>query len=120
MTEGAAGVIRLVTGRAIPSPVPYPDVVCLTTHQVPRGRQGGMILCRESRAQRIGEAVFPFTRGGPLMHAVPARAVALREAARPEFRAYAGQVIRDRPAPATALSAEVSELVRRFPAYRRG
>ena len=81
----AAHFIGLVAGRAIPSPVPYADVVCFTTHKVLRGPRGGMILCREELAQRIDKAVFPFTQGGPLMHAIAAKAVALREAAQPEF-----------------------------------
>ncbi|MFF4877773.1 MULTISPECIES: serine hydroxymethyltransferase [unclassified Micromonospora] len=102
----AAHFIGLVAGRAIPSPVPYADVVCATTHKVLRGPRGGMILCRESLAQRIDKAVFPFTQGGPLMHAVAAKAVALREAAQPEFQTYAGQVVRNAQALAAGLAAE--------------
>ncbi|WP_434741485.1 serine hydroxymethyltransferase [Micromonospora sp. SH-82] len=102
----AAHFIGLVAGGAIPSPVPYADVVCATTHKVLRGPRGGMILCRESLAQRIDKAVFPFTQGGPLMHAVAAKAVALREAAQPEFRAYAAQVVSNAQALAAGLAAE--------------
>jgi glycine hydroxymethyltransferase len=102
----AAHFIGLVAGGAIPSPVPYADVVCLTTHKVLRGPRGGMILCRESLAERIDKAVFPFTQGGPLMHAVAAKAVALREAARPEFKTYAAQVVRNAQALAAGLAAE--------------
>ena len=102
----AAHFIGLVAGRAIPSPVPYADVVCFTTHKVLRGPRGGMILCRESLAQRIDKAVFPFTQGGPLMHAVAAKAVALREAAQPDFQTYAGQVVRNAQALAAGLAAE--------------
>ncbi|GAB3152568.1 serine hydroxymethyltransferase [Micromonospora sonneratiae] len=102
----AAHFIGLVAGRAIPSPVPYADVVCATTHKVLRGPRGGMILCRESLAQRIDKAVFPFTQGGPLMHAVAAKAVALREAAMPEFQAYAAQVVRNARALTAGLVAE--------------
>ncbi|MEV4760599.1 serine hydroxymethyltransferase [Micromonospora sp. NPDC049559] len=102
----AAHFIGLVAGRAIPSPVPYADVVCATTHKVLRGPRGGMILCRESLAERIDKAVFPFTQGGPLMHAVAAKAVALREAALPEFQAYAAQVVRNAQALAAGLAAE--------------
>ncbi|MEH1168773.1 serine hydroxymethyltransferase [Micromonospora sp. CPCC 205539] len=102
----AAHFIGLVAGRAIPSPVPYADVVCATTHKVLRGPRGGMILCRESLAQRIDKAVFPFTQGGPLMHAVAAKAVALREAAQPEFQTYANQVVRNAQALAAGLAAE--------------
>ncbi|SCL13078.1 serine hydroxymethyltransferase [Micromonospora inyonensis] len=102
----AAHFIGLVAGGAVPSPVPYADVVCATTHKVLRGPRGGMILCRESLAARIDKAVFPFTQGGPLMHAVAAKAVALREAAQPEFRAYAEQVVRNARALADGLAAE--------------
>jgi glycine hydroxymethyltransferase len=91
----AAHFIGLVAGGAIPSPVPHADVVCFTTHKVLRGPRGGMILGREGLAQRIDKAVFPFTQGGPLMHAVAAKAVALREAAQPDFREYAAQVVRN-------------------------
>src|SRR5688572_30421615 len=97
----AAHFIGLVAGGAIPSPVPHADVVCFTTHKVLRGPRGGMILCREELASRIDKAVFPFTQGGPLMHAVAAKAVALREAARPEFREYARQVVKNAQALAT-------------------
>ncbi|WP_416902627.1 serine hydroxymethyltransferase [Micromonospora echinospora] len=102
----AAHFIGLVAGQAVPSPVPYADVVCATTHKVLRGPRGGMILCRESLAARIDKAVFPFTQGGPLMHAVAAKAVALREAAQPEFRAYAEQVVRNARALTDGLAAE--------------
>ncbi|MFK3984899.1 serine hydroxymethyltransferase [Micromonospora sp. NPDC050397] len=102
----AAHFIGLVAGGAIPSPVPYADVVCFTTHKVLRGPRGGMILCRESLAERIDKAVFPFSQGGPLMHAVAAKAVALREAAQPEFKAYATQVVRNAQALAAGLAAE--------------
>ncbi|MFI9525764.1 serine hydroxymethyltransferase [Micromonospora rosaria] len=102
----AAHFIGLVAGGAIPSPVPYADVVCATTHKVLRGPRGGMILCRESLAQRIDKAVFPFTQGGPLMHAVAAKAVALREAAQPEFRTYAARVVDNARALAAGLADE--------------
>jgi len=102
----AAHFIGLVAGRAIPSPVPYADVVTFTTHKVLRGPRGGMILCREPLAARIDKAVFPFTQGGPLMHAVAAKAVALAEAARPEFAGYARQVVANARALADGLAAE--------------
>ncbi|MER6756394.1 serine hydroxymethyltransferase [Micromonospora echinofusca] len=102
----AAHFIGLVAGQAVPSPVPHADVVCATTHKVLRGPRGGMILCRESLAQRIDKAVFPFTQGGPLMHAVAAKAVALREAAQPEYRAYAERVVANARALATGLADE--------------
>ncbi|MBX7265444.1 serine hydroxymethyltransferase [Micromonospora sp. Llam7] len=102
----AAHFIGLVAGQAIPSPVPYADVVCATTHKVLRGPRGGMILCREPLAGRIDKAVFPFTQGGPLMHAVAAKAVALHEAAQPDYRSYAAQVVANARALADGLAAE--------------
>jgi glycine hydroxymethyltransferase len=102
----AAHFIGLVAGRAVPSPVEHADVVCCTTHKVLRGPRGGMILCREELAQRIDKAVFPFTQGGPMMHAVAAKAVALREAALPEFQTYAKQVVKNSQALAAGLAAE--------------
>jgi len=102
----AAHFIGLVAGGAIPSPVPYADVVSFTTHKVLRGPRGGMIVCRQELAQRIDKAVFPFAQGGPLMHAVAAKAVALKEAATPAYQDYAHQVIRNSQTLADALSAE--------------
>ena len=100
----AAHFIGLVAGGAIPSPVPYADVVSFTTHKVLRGPRGGMILCTADLAARIDKAVFPFTQGGPLMHAVAAKAVALREAAQPAFAEYARQVIANAQALAAGLA----------------
>jgi glycine hydroxymethyltransferase len=102
----AAHFIGLVAGGAIPSPVPYADVVTFTTHKVLRGPRGGMILCRPELAQRIDKAVFPFSQGGPLMHAVAAKAVALKECLEPSFRTYAHQVVANAQALARALEAE--------------
>ncbi|WP_016696849.1 serine hydroxymethyltransferase [Actinoalloteichus spitiensis] len=102
----AAHVIGLVAGGAIPSPVPYADVVTCTTHKVLRGPRGGMILCRAEHARAIDRAVFPFTQGGPLMHAVAAKAVALREAASPAYQEYARQVVVNAGALAAGLVAE--------------
>jgi glycine hydroxymethyltransferase len=100
----AAHFIGLVAGGAIPSPVPYADVVCFTTHKVLRGPRGGMILCREALAARVDKAVFPFVQGGPLMHAVAAKAVALAEAAQPAYAAYARQVVANAQTLAGALA----------------
>ncbi|MET9292426.1 serine hydroxymethyltransferase [Streptomyces sp. NPDC003077] len=88
----AAHPIGLVAGGAAPSPVPYADVVCATTHKVLRGPRGGMILCGAELAERIDRAVFPFTQGGAQMNTVAAKAVAFGEAATPAFAAYAHQV----------------------------
>jgi glycine hydroxymethyltransferase len=102
----AAHFIGLVAGRAVPSPVPHADVVTCTTHKVLRGPRGGMILCREELAQRVDKAVFPFSQGGPMMHAIAAKAVALREASLPDFRTYAHQVVKNAQALASALAVE--------------
>lgn len=101
----AAHFIGLVAGKAIPSPVPYADVVCFTTHKVLRGPRGGMILCKAEHAAKIDKAVFPMMQGGPLMHAVAAKAVALKEASTPAYQEYAAQVI----ANAQALAAGLGE-----------
>jgi glycine hydroxymethyltransferase len=102
----AAHFIGLVAGRVIPSPVPYADVVSFTTHKVLRGPRGGMIVCRAQHAKAIDKAVFPFSQGGPLMHAVAAKAVALKEAASPYYKAYAAQVVANAAALAKGLEAE--------------
>jgi glycine hydroxymethyltransferase len=102
----AAHFIGLVAGKAIPSPVPHADVVCCTTHKVLRGPRGGMILCTSELATRIDKAVFPFTQGGPLMHAVAAKAVALKEAMQPSFAEYALQVVANARALADGLAEE--------------
>ncbi len=102
----AALFIGLVAGRAIPSPVPYADVVTFTTHKVLRGPRGGMILCKAEHAAAIDKAVFPMMQGGPLMHAVAAKAVALKEAATPAYQDYAKQVIVNAQALAAGLEAE--------------
>ena len=83
----AAHPIGLVAGGAAPSPVPYADVVCATTHKVLRGPRGGMILCGAELAERIDRAVFPFTQGGAQMHTIAAKAVAFGEAATPGVHA---------------------------------
>jgi glycine hydroxymethyltransferase len=102
----AAHFIGLVAGKAIPSPVPFADVVTATTHKVLRGPRGGMILTRAEHRKAIDKAVFPFSQGGPLMHSVAAKAVAMKEAAQPEYQAYAAQVIANAQALAKGLEAE--------------
>ena len=106
MVVDAAHFIGLVAGKAIPSPVPFADVVTFTTHKVLRGPRGGMILCTEELAPRIDKAVFPFTQGGPLMHSVAAKAVALKEASTPDYQAYARQVVANAQTLAEGLAAE--------------
>ncbi|WP_113701049.1 serine hydroxymethyltransferase [Nonomuraea lactucae] len=98
--------IGLMAGGAIPSAVPYADVVTFTTHKALRGPRGGGILCTAELAARIDRAVFPFVQGGPLMHAVAAKAVAFGEAMRPEFAGYAKKVVGNARALCDALAAE--------------
>ena len=102
----AAHFIGLVAGKAIPSPVPYADVVTFTTHKVLRGPRGGMLVCRAEHAAKLDKAVFPMMQGGPLMHAVAAKAVALKEAATPAYQSYTRQVIANSQALTDALAAE--------------
>ncbi|MFG2479248.1 serine hydroxymethyltransferase [Streptomyces fagopyri] len=102
----AAHPIGLVAGGAAPSPVPYADVVCATTHKVLRGPRGGMILCGAELAERVDRAVFPFTQGGAQMHTIAAKAVAFGEAATPAFTAYAHQVVVNARTLAERLAAE--------------
>ncbi|MEV6393358.1 serine hydroxymethyltransferase [Streptomyces sp. NPDC051907] len=102
----AAHPMGLIAGGAAPSPVPYADVVCATTHKVLRGPRGGMILCGSELAERIDRAVFPFTQGGAQMHTIAAKAVAFGEAATPAFTAYAHQVVANARVLADGLAGE--------------
>ncbi|HVF19622.1 MAG TPA: serine hydroxymethyltransferase [Mycobacteriales bacterium] len=102
----AAHFIGLVAGKAIPSPVPYADVVTFTTHKVLRGPRGGMLVCKAEHAAKLDKAVFPMMQGGPLMHAVAAKAVALKEASTPAYQAYAKQVISNAQVLTEGLAAE--------------
>ncbi|HRY08576.1 MAG: serine hydroxymethyltransferase [Actinobacteria bacterium] len=102
----AAHFIGLVAGKAIPSPVPYADVVTFTTHKVLRGPRGGMILSTSEHAAAIDKGVFPMMQGGPLMHSVAAKAVALKEAATPAYQQYAREVIENAQALTAGLEAE--------------
>ena len=88
-----AHIAGLVAAGLHPSPVPYADVVTTTTHKTLRGPRGGLILCREELAKQIDKAVFPGTQGGPLMHIIAAKAVALGEAMTEEFRTYQQNVV---------------------------
>ncbi|MEY4735644.1 MAG: hypothetical protein RL428_979 [Actinomycetota bacterium] len=106
MWVDAAHFIGLVAGKAIPSPVPYADVVSFTTHKVLRGPRGGMILSKAEHAAAIDKAVFPGMQGGPIMSAVAGKAVALAECATPEYQKYAKDVIVNAKSLASALEAE--------------
>ena len=88
-----AHIAGLVAAGEHPSPVPYADVTTTTTHKTLRGPRGGMILCSEELGPKIDKAIFPGTQGGPLMHVVAAKAVALGEALTDEFKAYQHQII---------------------------
>ncbi|MFJ5531217.1 serine hydroxymethyltransferase [Streptomyces sp. NPDC093261] len=102
----AAHPIGLVAGGAAPSPVPFADIVCATTHKVLRGPRGGMILCGGELAERVDRAVFPFTQGGAQMNSIAAKAVAFGEAATTDFGVYAHQVVANARMLAAALAAE--------------
>jgi glycine hydroxymethyltransferase len=106
MWVDAAHFIGLVAGKAIPSPVPYADVVSFTTHKVLRGPRGGMILTKAEHAAAIDKAVFPGMQGGPIMSAVAGKAVALAECATPAYQKYAKDVIVNAKSLAAALEAE--------------
>ena len=90
-----AHIAGLVAAGLHPSPVPYADVVTTTTHKTLRGPRGGLILCRAELAQKIDKAVFPGTQGGPLMHIIAAKAVALGEALTPEFKEYQANIVKN-------------------------
>jgi glycine hydroxymethyltransferase len=106
-----AHLAGLVAGGAHPNPVPYADVVTFTTHKTLRGPRGGCILSKAVHAQAIDKAVFPGSQGGPLEHAVAAKAVAFREALDPSFSAYAHQIVKNASALAAALTKEGFRLV---------
>jgi glycine hydroxymethyltransferase len=106
MWVDAAHFIGLVAGKAIPTPVPYADVVSFTTHKVLRGPRGGMILSKEEHAAAIDKAVFPGMQGGPIMSAVAGKAIALAECATPAYQKYAKDVIVNAQSLASALEAE--------------
>ena len=93
----------LVAAGLHPSPVPHAHIVTTTTHKTLRGPRGGMILCRADLAKAVDKQVFPGTQGGPLEHVIAAKAVALSEASQPEFKEYAGAVIKNAQALAAAL-----------------
>ena len=101
----------LVAAGIHPSPVPVAEFVTTTTHKTLRGPRGGMVLCKSAYAKSLNSAVFPGNQGGPLMHVIAAKAVALREAATPEFRAYQQQIVRNARALAEGLTARGFRLV---------
>ena len=100
-----AHIAGLVAAGVHPSPVPYADIVTTTTHKTLRGPRGGMILCKEEFAKQIDKAVFPGTQGGPLMHIIAAKAVALGAALTDEFKEYQKQVVKN----ASVLADELTQ-----------
>lgn len=106
-----AHIAGLVAGGVHPSPVPYADFVTTTTHKTLRGPRGGIIMCKQEHALGIDKAVFPGTQGGPLEHIIAGKAVALLEASKPEFKAYAEQIVKNAKALAQGLLDENMDIV---------
>ena len=106
-----AHIAGLVVGGAHPSPVPFCDFVTTSTHKTLRGPRGGLVLCRQEFARAVDSAIFPGTQGGPLMHVIAGKAVALKEAGTPEFAGYAARVVENARALAEGLTEEGLRLV---------
>ena len=106
-----AHIAGLIAGGVHPSPVPYADFVTTTTHKTLRGPRGGIIMCKEEHALGIDKAVFPGIQGGPLEHIIAGKAIALLEASKPEFKAYAEQVVKNAKALANGLINEGLDIV---------
>jgi glycine hydroxymethyltransferase len=111
MMTDMAHIAGLVAAGEHPSPVPHSDFVTTTTHKTLRGPRGGLILCRSRFAKDLDRAVFPGVQGGPLMHIIAAKAVCLKEALTPEFRAYQQQIVKNAARLAAGLSAAGFRLV---------
>jgi glycine hydroxymethyltransferase len=107
----SAHVAGLIAGGSHPNPVPYADVVTFTTHKTLRGPRGGAILCRADHAKAVDMAVFPGQQGGPLEHAIAAKAVAFKEASAPGFSTYTDQVVANARAFGAALAGEGFRMV---------
>jgi len=107
----SAHVAGLIAGGSHPNPVPYSDVVTFTTHKTLRGPRGGAILCRAEHAKKIDSAVFPGQQGGPLEHAIAAKAVAFKEASQPSFSVYTNQIVANSVAFAASLGDEGFRIV---------
>jgi glycine hydroxymethyltransferase len=107
----AAHIAGLIAGGVHPNPVPYADIVTFTTHKTLRGPRGGCILSREEHAKAIDKAMFPGIQGGPLEHAIAAKAVAFAEAATDEFKDYSKRIVVNAEALASALAREGFRLV---------
>ncbi|MHB8418686.1 MAG: serine hydroxymethyltransferase [Myxococcales bacterium] len=106
-----AHIAGLVAAGLSPSPVPFAEIVTTTTHKTLRGPRGGMLLCREPAAKTLNSQIFPGIQGGPLMHVIAAKAVALGEALRPEFKVYQQRILDNAQALGKALAAGGIRLV---------
>lgn len=106
-----AHIAGLVAGGQHENPCKWADIVTTTTHKTLRGPRGGMILCKEEYAKAIDKAIFPGTQGGPLEHVIAAKAVALKEAMEPSFKAYAEQVVKNAKVMADTLTSRGIDLV---------
>lgn len=106
-----AHIAGLVIAGEHPSPVPYADVVTTTTHKTLRGPRGGMIMCKEELGKKIDKAIFPGSQGGPLMHVIAGKAVALKEAGTNEFKEYQKQVVKNAKALSQTFLSNGVELV---------
>ena len=106
-----AHIAGLVAAGVHPNPVPYAEFVTTTTHKTLRGPRGGMILCTEEWSKKLNSNIFPGIQGGPLMHVIAAKAVALKEALSPEFKQYAAQVVKNAQALAIELVKKGYKLV---------
>ncbi len=106
MMVDIAHIAGLVATGLHPSPIPYADFVTSTTHKTLRGPRGGLIMCKEEWGKVIDKAVFPGLQGGPLMHIIAAKAVALKEALTPEFKEYQKQIVKN----AAAMADEWNKL----------
>ena len=111
MLADIAHIAGLCAGGAHPHPFPHADIVTTTTHKTLRGPRGAMIMCKEKYAQAIDKAVFPGMQGGPLEHAIAAKAVCFGEAMKPEFKSYAQQVVKNARALADGLMSKGFNLV---------
>ena len=106
-----AHIAGLVAAGLHPSPVPYADFVTTTTHKTLRGPRGGLVLCKAAHAKTVDSRVFPGMQGGPLMHVIAAKAVALKEALSPEFKIYQQQIVKNARTLAQALIAKAFRLI---------
>ena len=106
-----AHIIGLIAGGAHPSPVPYADIVTATTHKALRGPRGGLILCTEEYAKAIDKAVFPYAQGGAINHQIAAKALCFKQAASPQFSAYAHQIVRNASVLADAMAGAGARIV---------